>query len=77
MPLVMAQTFSRAANDLKQAVNLRANMIRSFALNLQVCKMNQKQITQEETLLTQGSQSLCVYFYYQNTNPVVWDGFLC
>lgn len=60
MPLVTAQTLSRAANDPEQAVNLRANMIRSFALNLKVCKMNQKQITQEETLQTQGSWSVCV-----------------
>lgn len=57
----MAQTHSRAANDLKQAVNLHANMIKSFALNLQVCKMNQKQITQEETLQIEENQSVCIF----------------
>lgn len=60
VPLVMAQTLSRAANDLKQAVNLHANMTKSFVLNLQVCKMNQKQITQEEMLQIEKNQSVCI-----------------
>lgn len=56
----MAQTHSRAANDLKQAVNLHANVMKSFALNLQVCKINYIQITQEETLQIEENHSVCV-----------------
>lgn len=56
----MAQTLSRAANDLKQAGNLHANVIKSFALNLQVRKINYIQITQEETLQIEENHSVCI-----------------
>lgn len=61
MPLVMAQPLSRVANDLKQVVKMYANMIKSFALSLQVCKMNQKQITQEETFQMEENQFVCIF----------------